>query len=248
GALHAGHISLVELAKTHAEAVVVSIFVNPTQFSPNEDLSKYPRTEAQDIAKLEAAGAAIAYIPSVDEIYSDDAATTVHVEGITKELCGEFRQGHFDGVATIVTKLFMQSLPDFAIFGEKDYQQLCVIRKLVEDLDINVEIVAAPTLRETDGLAMSSRNVYLDPEQRTIASNLHKILQATAEGLRAGGEVEELLAKAKEDLLEAGFNRIDYLELRDAATLKKANNLDKPTRLPAAVYLGKTRLIDNIGV
>lgn len=248
GALHEGHISLVYLAQKHADAVVASVFVNPTQFGPNEDFSKYPRTEAEDSEKLQGAGVAIVYIPAVEEMYDKNAATTVHVRKISEELCGAFRPGHFDGVATIVTKLFMQVTPDIAVFGEKDYQQLHIIRQFTRDLDIPVKIIAAPTLREPDGLAMSSRNRYLSKEERTIASSLNAILKQAADGIKNGQKAHEAILKAKELLLAKGFSRIDYIELRDAETLAVTASIKKPARLLAAVWLGTTRLIDNLEI
>ena len=239
GALHDGHISLVETALKHADSVVVSIFVNPTQFSANEDFSKYPRTEKQDIERLESAKVAIAYIPTIEEIYSKDSVTSVHVAGISEELCGATRFGHFDGVATIVTKLFMQTQPDFAVFGEKDYQQLHIIKQFSRDLDIPVKIIPSPIMRESDGLAMSSRNRYLSDSERKIAANLYKTLQNIAKG--------KDIEAAKTELLAAGFTKIDYIELRDADTLKPTNKKHN-ARLRAALFLGKTRLIDNIAI
>ena len=237
GALHEGHISLVDIAKQYADSVVVSIFVNPTQFGANEDFSKYPRTEQADLEKLENAGVAVVYIPSVEEIYAQDAATSVHVADISKELCGATRVGHFDGVATIVTKLFMQTQPDYAVFGEKDYQQLHIIKQFTRDLDIPVKIIPAPIMREVDGLAMSSRNRYLSESERGIAGIFYKTLQEIANGL----DIET----AKSQLLAAGFAKIDYIELRDAVTLKPTDKKQN-SRLLAAVFLGKTRLLDNI--
>lgn len=248
GALHAGHVSLVDIARRHADAVVATVFVNPTQFGPNEDFLKYPRTEAEDLEKLTQAGAYAAYLPTVEEMYPAGAVTRVQVPGISAELCGAFRPGHFDGVATIVTKLFMQAMPDVAVFGEKDYQQLHIIRQMTRDLDIPVQIFGAPILRETDGLAMSSRNRYLDPQQRKIAASLYAILNETAEAIRAGMLLSSVLTQASEALLMAGFSKVDYIELRNAETLAPARDLKRPARLLAAAHLGTTRLIDNIAV
>lgn len=248
GALHAGHISLVKLGLQHADAVVASIFVNPTQFGANEDFSKYPRTEPDDLHKLEESGCAIAYIPSVDEIYNNDAVTIVRVPDISEELCGAFRPGHFDGVATIVTKLFMQVMPDFAVFGEKDYQQLHIIRQFTRDLDISVQIISAPVIRESDGLAMSSRNRYLNQQEREKAVLLYKSLQLAAEAIKNGKEINSAITGSKDMLLASGFRKIDYLEARDAETLAITTNIKKPARLLAAAYLGNTRLIDNIQI
>lgn len=248
GALHAGHISLVKIARAHANVAVASIFVNPTQFGPNEDFTKYPRTEADDIAKLKDAGVGLVYLPSVEEMYPAGAKTQVHVKDISEELCGVFRPGHFDGVATIVTKLFMQVVPNLAVFGEKDYQQLHIIMQATRDLDIPVRIMGGLIVREADGLAMSSRNRYLDNRQRTIAASLYRILSETAVKLRAGLAIDELLMEANNGLLTAGFDKVDYVELRDARTLSPMQTIDKPARLLAAVHLGTTRLIDNIAV
>lgn len=248
GALHEGHISLVKLATQHADAVAASIFVNPTQFGPNEDFAKYPRTEAEDIKALEAAECDIAYVPTVEEMYDKNATTTVQVGSITEELCGAFRPGHFDGVATIVTKLFMQAQPDAAVFGEKDYQQLFVIRKLVADLDIPVKIIGAPIMREADGLAMSSRNRYLSEQERKIAGVMNKTLHEAVGKLRKGGEIEKIIMQAKDALLAGGFSKIDYIDARDAKTLGKIDKIHKPARLLAAAHIGKTRLIDNMEI
>lgn len=248
GALHAGHLSLVKQGFEHAQAVVVSIFVNPTQFGPNEDFSKYPRTEEADCKALEGVGATIAYLPRVEDMYPEGAATSVKVAGITSGLCGAFRPGHFDGVATIVTKLFMQVQPDVAIFGEKDYQQLAVIRRFTQDLDIPVQVLGAPVIRESDGLALSSRNRYLAPAERAIAPKLHAILQEAAQSIKSGNAVKTALEKASQAILQAGFAKLDYIELRDAATLAPLEKLTAPARLLVAAYLGTTRLIDNIEV
>jgi pantoate--beta-alanine ligase len=248
GALHTGHISLARLALQHADAVVATIFVNPTQFGPNEDFSKYPRTEAEDVQKLKEAGVAIVYVPVVEEMYKKDAVTTVHVKGISEELCGAFRPGHFDGVATIVTKLFMQAMPDIAVFGEKDYQQLHIIKQFSRDLDVPVRIIGAPITREQDGLAMSSRNRYLNKEERKVAASLYRILCQTAEAVRNGQGIHEAVAHAKASLLSGGFGKVDYVEIRDAETLTPVSEVKKPVRLLAAAHLGTTRLIDNIEV
>lgn len=248
GALHAGHISLVKLAQQHAQAVVATIFVNPTQFGPNEDFSRYPRTENEDIKALETVGCNIAYVPTVEEMYSKDTTTTVQVGHITEELCGAFRPGHFDGVATVVTKLFMQTQPDVAVFGEKDYQQLYIIKKLVADLDMPIKIIGAPILREEGGLAMSSRNRYLSPQERQTAALLNKILREAGEKLHKGQETEKTVIEAKDALLAGGFNKIDYIELRDVENLSKIDKIQQSARLLAAAYLGKTRLIDNLEV
>jgi len=248
GALHEGHLSLVKAGLAEADKVVVSIFVNPTQFGPNEDFAAYPRTEEADVAKLEGAGAHAVYAPSVEEMYPAGAATTVHVSGVTDGLCGDFRPGHFDGVATVVTKLLNQAQPDVALFGEKDFQQLQVIRRLAKDLDIPVAIRGVPTLREADGLAMSSRNAYLSAEERATAPVLHRTLTGAAALLQGGAEAEPVLKDGIAAILAAGFGSVDYLELRAAEDLAPLARLDRPARLIVAARLGKARLIDNIPV
>jgi pantoate--beta-alanine ligase len=246
GALHNGHVSLVGLGLRHAQAVVASIFVNPAQFGPNEDFSRYPRTEQEDLEKLKAAGVSIAYLPAVDEMYPQGFATYISAGKIANELCGVFRPGHFDGVATVVTKLLMQASPDSAIFGEKDYQQLHVIRQVVRDLDIAVRIVGAPIMREKEGLAMSSRNRYLSESERVTAAVLYRTLQQAASKLREGRRAESVIKDAKNALQKAGFTKIDYIELRNAQTLLPTYSA--PGRLLAAAWLGNTRLIDNVEV
>jgi pantoate--beta-alanine ligase len=246
GALHDGHLSLVKAGLTEADRILVSIFVNPTQFGPNEDFAAYPRTEAADAGLLESAGAHAIFAPSVEEMYPAGAATTVTVARVSEGLCGAFRPGHFAGVATVVTKLLNQAQPDVALFGEKDYQQLQVIRRLVADLDIPVAIRGVATLRETDGLAMSSRNAYLSAEERAIAPALHRILQETALKLRAGAGSAAAAKKGTDAILAAGFSSVDYLELRAADDLAPMPALDRPARLIVAARLGKARLIDNI--
>ena len=249
GALHRGHLSLVETALTQADRVIASVFVNPSQFGPNEDFSAYPRQETADAGLLGGAGAHLLFAPTVPEMYPPGFATTVTVTGISSGLCGDIRPGHFAGVATVVTKLLLQALPDVAVFGEKDYQQLQVIRRLVRDLDIPVEVIGAPTVREPDGLALSSRNAYLSPEQRAIAPAIYRVLTGLAERLRgSGAAAAPLLAAGAEDLLRAGFASVDYLELRDAEDLAPLAQADRPARLLVAARLGKARLIDNLGV
>jgi pantoate--beta-alanine ligase len=248
GALHAGHISLVQIALKHASAAVATIFINPTQFGPNEDFAKYPRTEEEDIEKLRNAGTHLIYIPTVEEMYPEGAVTRVIVPGISSDLEGAFRPGFFDGVATVVTKLFMQMTPDIAVFGEKDYQQLHIIRQMTRDLDLPIEIYGGPTLRETDGLAMASRNRYLNEKERKIAPALHQILKEVADKLRKKHPITSSLAEAKQALLLAGFTKVDYIELRDAATLAPLTEIKNPARLLAAAHIGTTRLIDNIGI
>jgi len=248
GALHEGHISLVSEAQKRADVVVVSIFVNPTQFGPNEDFSKYPRTLEADCELLRGVGVSIAYAPTPEEMYGQGAITRVIVPGISATLCGAFRPGHFDGVATVVTKLFMQAMPDVAVFGEKDYQQLTIIRQFTRDLDIPLEIIGSATLREADGLAMSSRNRYLSAEQRAAAPQLYKILNEVAAKVKGGGDAARVLDDAKAKLLAAGFTKIDYVEMCDSVTLAPVSTLKSPARLLAAAFIGTTRLIDNIEV
>ncbi len=248
GALHEGHLSLVRRGLELADRVVASIFVNPTQFGPNEDFARYPRQEELDAAALTSAGCHLLFAPTAEEMYPDGFATTVSVSGVSEGLCGIVRPGHFAGVATVVTKLLLQCLPDVALFGEKDYQQLAVIRRFARDLDIPARIEGVPTLREEDGLAMSSRNAYMSPEQRAIAPWLIRSLTGIADGLRAGAKAADLCPKAITGLLKAGFDSVDYIEVCDAASLAPAERLDRPLRILVAARLGKTRLIDNIGV
>lgn len=248
GALHAGHIALVDAARGRGAQVVVSIFVNPTQFGPNEDLDAYPRREAADVALLEAAGAALLWAPDVAAMYPAGFATSISVGGVSERWDGAARPGHFAGVATVVTKLFQQVTPDIAFFGEKDYQQLAVIRRFVADLDMPIEIVGVPTQRDDDGLALSSRNAYLSPDERLVARALPRALGEAKAVIERGGDVAAALAAAVARLGEAGFSPIDYVALVDAATLEPVERLDGPARLIAAAKLGKTRLIDNLGV
>jgi pantoate--beta-alanine ligase len=249
GALHAGHMALVERARGLADHVVASVFVNPTQFAPHEDFDRYPRDEAGDAAKLATAGCHLLYAPSVAEMYPEGACTAISVGGPAEGLCGTFRPQMFGGVALVVTKLFLQALPDVAVFGEKDYQQLQVIRRFTRDLDIPVRVEGAATVREADGLALSSRNAYLSADERARAPALYRALTAAAEAL-AGGEPAGLaLEAAGARITEAGFDRIDYVELRDAETLAPVDRVERPARLLAAAWMGgKTRLIDNVPV
>jgi len=248
GALHAGHMRLVEVAMEQCDAVIASIFVNPTQFGEGEDLDAYPRQEAADAALLEEAGVQLLWAPTADQIYPEGFATNVSVSGISDGLCGAARPGHFDGVATVVAKLFNQIRPDAAFFGEKDYQQLAVIRRMARDLDFTHEIVGVPTVRDPDGLALSSRNAYLTAEQRRNAAALPEIMREAATAIAAGKAVAAILADATTGLLASGFHKIDYLELRDANTLAVLNDFTEPARLFAAAHIGRTRLIDNIPV
>ena len=249
GALHEGHLSLVKLAAKKAEKVVVSIFVNPAQFGPNEDLARYPRDEAGDLKKLGTSGCDAVWAPSVAEMYPDGFSTRVTPGSAAEGLEGAVRPHHFGGVATVCCKLFSQVTPDIAIFGQKDYQQLCVLLQMVRDLNLPLKITGAPTRREKDGLAMSSRNAYLMPEQREIAPRLYAALSELSERIGGGAGIVSSVANAKLKLKTAGFQKIDYVEVRDAETLQPVEErTGRPLRILAAVWLGKTRLIDNVGV
>jgi pantoate--beta-alanine ligase len=246
GALHPGHISLVRAALAACDRVVASIFVNPTQFGVGEDYERYPRNEAADLAALDAAGCHLLYAPGVADMYPEGFATSVTVAGLTEGLCGAVRPGHFAGVATVVAKLLNQVQADAAFFGEKDYQQLLTIRRMATDLDLPVEIVGVPTLREPDGLAMSSRNAYLAADERRIAAVFPAVLAAAVEQL-AGEAAAPVLARTRTALEAAGFS-VDYVELRDASTLVPVGRVDADARLLGAVRIGRTRLIDNMAV
>lgn len=249
GALHEGHLSLVDLGRTRADHVVVSIFVNPTQFAPNEDFSAYPRTEAADAARLEGK-AHLIFAPNADDMYPQGFSTTISLTGVTEPLEGTFRPTHFSGVATVVAKLILRAMPDIAIFGEKDWQQLMVIRRMVTDLDIPAEILGGPIMREADGLAMSSRNVYLTPDERKAAGALNIILRETADSVAKGAAISQATAEGAKRILALGFDKLDYLEIRDADSLA-AYPEDRPTseaRILVAAKIGKTRLIDNMPV
>ena len=248
GALHEGHMRLVEVAAEQCDAVVTSIFVNPTQFGEGEDLDAYPRQEAADAALLTAANVDIVWAPALDQIYPDGFATNVSISRVSMGLCGGSRPGHFDGVATIVAKLFNQVRPDAAYFGEKDFQQLAVIRRMARDLDFTHKIVGVPTVRDPDGLAMSSRNAYLTPEQRANAVALPRAMQEAAAAIANGGNMGVILEDARARLLSAGFHKVDYFELRNADTLEIMEVFTTPARLLAAAHIGATRLIDNIAV
>jgi pantoate--beta-alanine ligase len=248
GALHAGHMALVAEARARADHVVASIFVNPTQFGAGEDLSTYPRREAGDAAMLEAEGVAILWAPDVATMYPDGPAATLRAGSAAEGLDGEARPGHFDGVATVVARLFEQVRPDVALFGEKDYQQLAVIRQLVADLALPIEIAGVPTQRDADGLALSSRNAYLSHDERIAARTLPRALGDAARAIARGDAVADALEKARRRLAEAGFDPIDYVALRDAETLRPVERLDRPARLLAAARIGRTRLIDNLPV
>jgi pantoate--beta-alanine ligase len=248
GALHDGHLALVEAGRRRGCQVVVSIFVNPTQFGPNEDLAAYPRREAADSALLEQAGVAILWAPDVAAMYPPGFATSISVGGVSERWDGAARPGHFAGVATVVTKLLLQAGPDIALFGEKDFQQLAVIRRMVADLDIPVEIVGVPIQRDDDGLALSSRNAYLSPEERITARTLPRALGEAVSAIERGADVAASLEIARRKLAEAGFDPIDYIALCDAETLEPIDQADRPARLLAAAKLGRTRLIDNLPV
>jgi pantoate--beta-alanine ligase len=249
GALHDGHLALVRAAQADCDHVIASIFVNPKQFAPSEDFDAYPRRETTDLEMLRAVAVDLAFIPAVEEMYPAQFATIVRVSGLTEGLCGAHRAGHFDGVATVVTKLLIQSLPDVAYFGEKDYQQLLVIRRLARDLDIPVRIAGVPTFREPDGFALSSRNAYLSPDERRIAPDLARVLRRIAAALsRDPAAVAQQLAQGTDALRNAGFI-VEYLEIRDAETLTPVTiEVKARSRVFVAVHLGRTRLIDNMPI
>ena len=248
GALHAGHLALVEEAQRRADSVAVSIFVNPKQFGAGEDLGRYPRREEQDSLMLEQAGCELLWMPSVDTVYPPGFSTSIHVSGLSDRWEGEARPGHFDGVATVVAKLLLSVGPDVALFGEKDFQQLAVVRRMAADLAIPVEIVAVPTVREEDGLALSSRNAYLSAEERQQAAGLIRALSDARGSILAGQPVAAALEEGRDALLAAGFSRIDYFALVDASTLEPASELAGDMRLIAAAAIGTTRLIDNLAL
>lgn len=247
GALHEGHLSLVRAAKERCDRVVASLFVNPRQFAPHEDFERYPRDEAGDSAMLASAGCDLLFAPERSVMYPDGFATSVIVADVSVPLEGDFRPHFFGGVATVVSKLLLQCLPDAALFGEKDYQQLLVIKKLARDLDIPVEIVGCPTVREHDGLAMSSRNAYLNPDERRIAGRLNHVLHDAIKAARGGVPIAEAEAEAARHLTAAGFTVVDYVAIRDADTLAPVSGVSN-ARILAAAWLGKTRLIDNMAV
>ncbi|WP_326523812.1 pantoate--beta-alanine ligase [Sphingomonas sp.] len=246
GALHAGHMALVAEARLAAKRVVASIFVNPRQFGANEDLGRYPRREMADARMLSDAGVDLLWLPAVEEVYPEGFATNLSVSGVSDGLDGAMRPGHFDGVATVVAKLFNQVRPDIALFGEKDFQQLAVIRRMATDLDFGIDIRGVPTQRDDDGLALSSRNIYLDDEDRVRAVALPRALGVAAAAIEKGGDVADALATARDSLTAAGFE-VDYVELVDAETLGEPRP-DRSRRLLAAARIGGTRLIDNVAV
>ncbi len=248
GSLHDGHLSLVRMAKRVADHAVVSIFVNPTQFGPNEDFDAYPRDEARDAAMLVEEGTSLLWAPDVRTMYPGGHSTHIEVAELGADYCGAARPGHFDGVATVVAKLFNQVRPDVAIFGEKDWQQLAIIRRMARDLDFAIDILGAPIARDADGLALSSRNAYLAPEQRAAATAFPHALNAAAKAIAGGSGVAEVLAKAEAAIVAGGFDSVDYVALADADSLERLRDFRAPARLLAAARIGKTRLIDNFPV
>jgi pantoate--beta-alanine ligase len=249
GALHDGHLQLVRRAKADCRRVLVTIFVNPTQFGPNEDLAAYPRDEAGDRDKLALLGVDLLFAPDVEEMYPPGFATMVSVGGLTEHLCGPFRPGHFAGVATVVTKLLLQALPDAAYFGEKDFQQLQVIRRLTRDLDVPTRIIGVPTVRDANGLALSSRNRYLISGERAMAIALPRTLETMARRLaKSHAEVADAIAWGRQQLEAAGFTKIDYVEVCDAETLQPVTEITGACRVFAAAWIGRTRLIDNMPI
>ena len=248
GALHDGHLSLVRMGRRVADHVIVSIFVNPTQFGPNEDFAAYPRDEARDAALLADEGVGVLWAPDVATVYPPGHSTHIEVDELGSDYCGAARPGHFDGVATIVAKLFNQARPDVAIFGEKDWQQLAIIRRMARDLDFGLDILGAPIARDTDGLALSSRNAYLSPQQRKAAVAFPKALKTAVAALANGGDMYETLAKAEAAIIAGGFDSVDYIALADPDSLERLDAFRAPARLLAAARIGKTRLIDNYPV
>ncbi len=248
GALHEGHLSLVRMGRRVADHVVVSIFVNPTQFGPNEDFAAYPRDEARDAALLVEEGVSLLWAPDVATVYPAGHSTHIEVAELGADYCGAARPGHFDGVATVVAKLFNQVRPDVAIFGEKDWQQLAIIRRMARDLNFDIDILGAPIARDADGLALSSRNAYLSKEQRKAATAFPDALKAAARAIGRGGDIAETLALAEAAIVAGGFDSVDYVTLADADSLERLHEFQRPARLLAAARIGKTRLIDNLTV
>jgi len=248
GALHAGHLALVAEAKRRADKVVASLFVNPTQFNNKADLERYPRDEADDALKLQEAGCHLLWAPSVKDIYPQNFATTIHVAGVSERWEGDHRPGHFDGVATVVAKLLLSVLPDVALFGEKDFQQLAVIRRMVADLGIPTEIIGVPTVRDSDGLAMSSRNALLSADERAKAPSLFRELNALAEAIVGGESVDSVTRSKIDNLIQSGFGPVDYVAYVDSQTLEPIGEYRPGGHLIAAAFLGKVRLIDNVAV
>ena len=248
GALHAGHMALVSEARRRADRVAATIFVNPTQFAAGEDLDRYPRREEADAKMLQDAGCDLLWLPSIEDIYPQGFSTTVHVTGVSERWEGEARPGHFDGVATVVARLLLAIQPDQALFGEKDFQQLAVIRRMVRDLGIPVQIAEVPTVREPDGLALSSRNAYLSDADRARATALPNALHAARDAILSGTPADNALSRARKDLASAGFRKVDYFALVDSASLEPVADAAGETRLIAAATIGATRLIDNLAV
>ncbi|MFC3783672.1 pantoate--beta-alanine ligase [Sphingopyxis italica] len=248
GSLHDGHLSLVRMGRRVADHAVVSIFVNPTQFGPNEDFGAYPRDEARDAALLVEEGVSLLWAPDVGTMYPGGHSTHIEVAELGADYCGAARPGHFDGVATVVAKLFNQVRPDVAIFGEKDWQQLAIIRRMARDLDFGIDILGAPIARDADGLALSSRNAYLSDAQRAAATAFPEVLNAAAQDIVGGADVGDTLAKAEAAIVKGGFDSVDYVALADADSLERLSAFRKSARLLAAARIGKTRLIDNLPV
>ena len=247
GALHDGHLSLIRRSNQHAQRTIASIFVNPAQFAPTEDFGAYPRQEGVDLELLQQAGCHLAFVPPAEEMYPEGFQTSVAVSGVSQGLCGASRPHFFGGVATVVAKLLNQARPDVAVFGEKDYQQLLVIRRMVKDLNMSVDIIGAPIMREADGLAMSSRNAYLSAEGRAVAAKLNEVISGIAEKLQGGGAVDAAVAEGRALIEAAGFDRLDYLEVRSSDLLEPMGPgpVTKASRVFVAAIVGKTRLIDN---
>ena len=248
GALHGGHFSLVKISLESADRTIVTLFVNPKQFGPNEDLNTYPKDETKDFEAIEKLGADLVFAPKIREMYPDGSVTTLSLPGIGDLLEGEFRPGFFDGVATVVCKLLIQTFPDYAFFGEKDFQQLLIIRQMTKDLNLPVEIIGCPTIRDGDGLALSSRNAYLSSDERKIAPVFYQVLNQMLKKILSGKPIKEVIEAAKLRLFEEGFSKVDYIVFCDSSNLQATDNLGKGGYILGAVWLGKTRLIDNIRI